>query len=141
LVQGIANTDGAIGFFGASYYFGNQDKLKAINIVNPETGKAVAVSAANIESGEYAPFSRPLFIYVNSKSARRPEVKVFVNHYLENSAKLAAAVQYVGLPEAINNAAIEHFKRRSAGTHFWKEDGEKREGSLSEVYTKENLLK
>jgi len=141
LVQGIANTDGAIGFFGASYYFGNQDKLKAIRIVNPETSKAVAVSPESIESGEYAPFSRPLFIYINSKSAQRPEVKVFVNHYLQNAAKFAAAVQYVGVPESINAAAIENFKRRQTGTHYWTEDGKKREGSLKEIYVKENLLK
>ena len=71
LVLGVANTKEAIGFFGAAYYFENTDKLKAVKIVNPK-GKAVLPSADTIESGEYAPFSRPLFIYVNSKSARRP---------------------------------------------------------------------
>ncbi len=144
LVQGIANTDGAIGFFGASYYFSNQDKLKAIKIVNPATGKAVEVSAENIESGAYAPFSRPLFIYVNAKSARRPEVKTFVNHYLDNAAKLATQVKYVGLSEDIYASAKEHFKKRMLGTHFWTvENGEpvKREGSLKSIYIKENLLK
>ena len=145
LVQGIANTDGAIGFFGASYYFANEDKLKGVKIVNPESGKPIEVSAENIESGVYAPFSRPLFIYVNAKSARRPEVKVFVNYYLDNAAELASSVKYVGLPEEINNAAKAHFKKRKTGTHFWEmnEDGEpaKKEGSLSEIYTVENLLK
>ena len=143
LVQGIANSKGSIGFFGASYYFANQDKLKAVKIVNPSTGKAVGVSAANIESGAYAPFSRPLFIYVNAKSARRPEVKTFVKHYLENAADLAAKVQYVGLPEQLSKEAKNHFNRRMVGTHFWKAegDGEKKEGSLIELYTKDNLLK
>ncbi len=144
LVQGIAKTKGAIGFFGASYYFANQDKLKGVKIVNPHTGEAVEVSAANIESGVYAPFSRPLFIYVNSKSARRPEVKTFVNYYLDNAPQLAAKVKYVGLPKEIGDAAKNHFKRRKEGTHFWElKDGKptKKEGSLSEVYTVENLLK
>jgi phosphate transport system substrate-binding protein len=141
LVNGIANTDGAIGFFGASYYFANQDKLKSLKIVNPESGEAVEVSAENIESGDYAPFSRPLFIYVNAKSARRPEVKVFVNHYLDHATELATAVKYVGLPESLNAAAKEHFKRYQAGTHFWNEDGSRRKGSLTELYTKDNLLK
>ncbi len=144
LVQGIANTEGAIGFFGASYYFANQDKLKGVKIVNPETGKPVEVSAENIESGAYAPFSRPLFIYVNAKSARRPEVKVFVNYYLDNATELASKVKYVGLPKEINDAAKAHFKKRKTGTHFWVlKDGEpaKREGSLSETYTVDNLLK
>ena len=144
LVQGIANTDGAIGFFGASYYFANQDKLKGVKIVNPESGQAVEVSAENIESGTYAPFSRPLFIYVNAKSARRPEVKVFVNYYLDNAAELAAKVNYVGLPKEMNDAAKAHFKRYRTGTHFWElKEGkpEKKEGSLTELYTVENLLK
>ena len=143
LVQGIANTEGAVGFFGASYYFANQDKLKAVKIVNPDSGEAVEVSAANIESGSYAPFSRPLFIYVNSVSAKRPEVKVFVNYYLDNAAELAAKVKYVGLPKEMSDAAKKHFKRGKTGTHFWHlKDGEpaKREGSLAELYTVENLL-
>lgn len=144
LVQGIAQTNGAIGFFGASYYFANQDKLKAVKIVNPALGEPVEVSAENIESGKYAPFSRPLFIYVNKKSAGRPEVKVFVNHYLDNAAELATKVKYVGLPKDIADAAKDHFKRGLVGTHFWQmKDGqaEKIEGSLKEVYVKENLLK
>ncbi len=143
LVQGIAKTEGAVGFFGASYYFANQDKLKSGKIVNPDSGEAVEVTAANIESGAYAPFSRPLFIYVNSKSARRPEVKVFVNYYLDNAAELAAKVKYVGLPKEMSDAAKAHFKRQKKGTHFWEvKDGEpeKKEGSLSELYTVENLL-
>ena len=143
LVQGIAKTKGAIGFFGASYYFSNTDKLKAVKIVNPE-GEAVEVTAANIESGKYAPFSRPLFIYVNSKSARRPEVKAFVSHYLDNAADLAAKVQYVGLPEEINEAAKMHFRTRKVGTHFWAVEGgkpTKKEGSLLELYTVKNLVK
>ena len=143
LVQGIAQTEGAIGFFGASYYFSNQDKLKAIKIVNPALGEPVEVSAENIESGKYAPFSRPLFIYVNKKSASRPEVKVFVNHYLDNCAELAAKVKYVGLPQDITDTAKDHFKRGLTGTHFWTmKDGkpEKMEGALKEVYVKENLL-
>ena len=117
---------------------------RGVKIVNPHTGEAVEVSAANIESGVYAPFSRPLFIYVNSKSARRPEVKTFVNYYLDNAPQLAAKVKYVGLPKEIGDAAKNHFKRRKEGTHFWElKDGKptKKEGSLSEVYTVENLLK
>lgn len=144
LVQGIANTDGAIGFFGASYYFSNRDKLKAVKIVNPATNEAVEVSAENIESGKYAPFSRPLFIYVNAKSAKRPEVRTFVQHYLENANELAAKVKYVGLPAELNEAAKAHLKKRMTGTHYWHmEDGKavKREGSLKEIYIKENLIK
>lgn len=141
LVQGIANNKGAIGFFGASYYFSNMDKLKAIKIVNPESGEPVEVSAENIESGKYSPFSRPLFIYVNAKSARRPEVKVFVTEYLKNAGELAKAVDYVGLPEEITKVAMDHFRKYKTGTHFWDAEGEKKDGALAELYTVDNLLK
>lgn len=140
IVTGVAQTKGAIGFLGAAYYFENTDKLKAVPIVNPE-GKAVLPSADTIESGEYAPFSRPLFIYVNAKSANRPEVKTFVDYYLENAAEIAETVGYVGLPDEITEAAADHFKRRLVGTHFLTKEGEKREGSIVELYNADMLVK
>ncbi len=141
LVLGIANTKDAIGFFGAAYYFENMDKLKAVKIVNPKTNQAVSPSPAAIESGEYAPFSRPLFIYVNAKAAKRPEVKVFVNHYLNHAAEMAEDVGYVGLPEDIYESAQEHFKNGWTGTHFLDSAGEKVSGSLVDLYKKETLVK
>ena len=141
IVQGVSNTANAIGFLGAAYYFENVDVLKAVPIVNPESEEAVVVSAETIESGAYAPFSRPLFIYVNAKSARRPEVRKFVTFYLENATELAEAVGYVGLPEEIQARVMEHFTGKLTGTHFIDENGEKREGPVSELYNAENLVK
>ncbi len=140
IVTGVANTKNAIGFLGAAYYFENTDKLKCVKIVNPE-GVAVEPTPESIESGEYAPFSRPLFIYINRKSAKRPEVKVFVKYYLENAAEMAEAVGYVGLPDDIYDTAIMHFDEGISGTHFWKADGEKAEGALSDIYTEKNLVR
>ena len=128
-------------FVWSAYYFENTDKLKCVHIVNPNTGEAVEPTPETIESGEYAPFSRPLFIYVNAKSAKRPEVKVFVQHYLENAADMAEAVGYVGLPEEIYEVAVQHFEEGLKGTHFSHADGEKRHGPLTELYNEKNLLK
>lgn len=141
IVTGVANTKNAIGFLGAAYYFENTDKLKCVNVVNPKTGEAVEPTAETIESGAYAPFSRPLFIYVNAKSAKRPEVRVFVTHYLENAADMAEAVGYVGLPDEISEAAFRHFEEGLTGTHFCDADGEKLTGALTDLYTEKNLLK
>lgn len=140
IVTGVANTKNAIGFLGAAYYFENTDKLKCIPIVNP-VGNAVEPTPETIESGEYAPFSRPLFIYVNRKSSKRPEVKVFVKHYLDNAAEMAEAVGYVGLPDEIYESATQHFNEGITGTHFWTSDGEKAEGSLTDIYTEKNLVR
>ena len=140
LVNGVANNEFAIGFFGAAYYFENSDKLKAVNVVN-KAGKAVGPTPEAIENGSYNPFSRPLFIYVNAKSLRRPEVKVFVEHYLENCADIADEVGYVGLPEDISKAAYARYKKRKSGTHFIDEKGEKRSGSVADIYQEKNLIK
>jgi phosphate transport system substrate-binding protein len=140
LVQGIASTKSAIGFFGCAYYFENTDKLRAVPIVNA-SGKAVLPDSATIASGDYSPFSRPLFLYVNAKSSRRPEVKLFVKFYLENAADIADSVGYVGLPDEVSEMAAKHFENRLVGTHYWTQDGKRREGSLEEVYQESNLVK
>ena len=141
IVLGVSQNKLAIGFFGAAYYFGNKDSLKALKIVNPSSGEAVLPTADSIENGSYAPFSRPLFIYVNRQSIGRPEVKVFVNHYLDHAAKLARKVGYVALPPEIYQSAKSNAKRRKTGTHFMDEQGEKRHGSTKDIFVPENLTK
>lgn len=139
LVTGVAGQKGGIGFFGCAYYFENSDKLKAVPIVN-DAGDAVSPSPETIESGEYNPLSRPLFIYVSAKALSRPEMKKFVEFYLDNAPDMAARVGYVALPSDIYDAARERIKNRSTGTHFLTAEGEKRSGSVVEVYKAENLL-
>jgi phosphate transport system substrate-binding protein len=140
LVTGIAGTPNAIGFFGVAYYEQNKDKLKSIPIVNPANGEPTHPTVANIESGNYAPFSRPLFIYVNNKSISRPEMKRFVQFYLENSAELARATNYVALPPSVTQAALEHVRKRKSGTHYLTKELAKRSGPVTEVYTEANLV-
>lgn len=134
LVRGVSQEKAAIGFFGAAYYFENKEALKAVPIVNPKTNKAVMVSPQTVENGDYAPFSRPLFIYVNLKSLKRPEVKRFVNFYLQNAAKVAAEVGYVGLPPEIYAEAQKHLDDRLAGTHYLTAEGEAKTGTLASLY-------
>ncbi len=140
LVTGVKSEPNAIGFFGAAYYFENKGDLKAVPIINPDTGAAVLPSPEAVESGEYAPFSRPLFIYVKADSLKRPEMKKFVEFYLENAGKFAVDVGYVALPSAVYDAGKLHYQQKLTGTHFMKKDGEKREGTVPEVYKKENLV-
>lgn len=132
LVRGVTGDEGAIGFFGCAYYFENQDKLKVLKI---DGGKgAIEPTPETIESGSYAPFSRPLFIYVNKKSATRPEVKAFVNFYLKNAAELAAEVGYVALPSEIYSRANARFTAGKAGSCYLDDRGEKVSGPITTVY-------
>lgn len=91
LVQGVAGSKYALGYFGYAYYEENQNKLKAvaINGVNP--------SPETIETGDYKPLSRPLYIYVNNESVKKPEVEEFLKFYFENGKELIPMVGYIPL--------------------------------------------
>jgi phosphate transport system substrate-binding protein len=83
-------------------------------------GKAgVLPSMETVKNGSYAPLSRPIFIYVSKKSARRPEVQRFVDFYLETRPTLVSEVKYVPLPEAeYDGVSRNGFKNGQAGTAF-----------------------
>lgn len=117
LVQGVARDVGALGYFGYAYYVENKDKLRAVPVVN-SAGKAVEPSLENVINGSYEPLSRPIFIYVNAKSAEKPEVKEFVEYYLKNGGKLAKEVKYVPLSESDYKHALDNFSKRKTGTAF-----------------------
>ena len=105
LVTGVAGSRYAIGFFGYAYYVENQDKLTALGIDAGEGAGCVEPTDATINDNSYAPLSRPLFIYPDVAKARtRPEVKGFVDFYLENTSALSAEVGYVALPDALLQA-------------------------------------
>lgn len=99
LVQGISGDDYAMGFFGFAYYIENQDKLKVVPI-DGGTGP-ISPTPTTINDGTYSPLSRPIFIYLNSASLARPEVRSFVNFYIDNAAILASEVGYIALPDAM----------------------------------------
>ena len=117
LVSGISKDSNALGYFGYAYYEQNQDKLKALGIDN---GKgAVLPSKETVEKAEYQPLSRPLFIYVNIKSAQKKEaVKDFVNFYIEKAPQVVSSVGYVALPQEAYYLDEVHFTRGKAGTVF-----------------------
>lgn len=141
LVNGVAGDVNAIGFFGAAYYFQNKDKLKAIKVVNPTSGKAIMPSDETIENGTYAPFSRPLFIYINSKSINKVQVERFVDFYLANAAEFSRQVGYVALPGSVYEQAYNNYLDENTGTHYLTKEMEKRSGPVTEVYKTENLQK
>jgi phosphate transport system substrate-binding protein len=132
LVTGVSRDINGLGYFGFAYYIENKDKLKAVPIVN-EKGQAVSPSMEAVEKGTYTPLARPIFIYVNTKSLGKPEVKEFVEYYMKNGAKLAREVKYVPLPEIAYKTAWDHVQKGKKGTVF---------GGVAEVgVTIEELLK
>ena len=96
LVQGVAGTEGATGYFGYSYYEQNTDTLKAVAI--DDGNGCIEPSAETARSGEYTPLSRPLFIYVNNAKYNDNEaVKEFADFYIENLETIAEAALFIPL--------------------------------------------
>jgi phosphate transport system substrate-binding protein len=106
LVSGVKGDKYAIGYFGYAYYAENKDSLKVVKI---DAGKgAVEPTNKTIESGEYAPLSRPLFTYVKNSAIKDNEaVYDFVKFAIENSGTLSEDVGYVKLPEEEYNKDLE----------------------------------
>ena len=132
LVNGVAGDRDAIGFFGFAYFQENRAKVKAVPI---DGGKGpISPSDATILDGSYTPLSRPLFIYVNRKSADRAEVQAFVGFCLAHAAELSKSVGYTPLPESIGATAAANWKARRTGTQFLDASGGKVPGPLGTVY-------
>jgi len=92
-----------MGFFGYAYYIENNDKLKVVPI---DGGNGpVTPTPTTINDGTYSPLSRPIFIYLNTASLARQEVKAFVEFYLESAGQLASEVGYIALPEDMYQAS------------------------------------
>ncbi len=111
LVQGVENDKGSIGYFGFAYYQEAGQDLKAVPIDGGEG--CVEPTFDNALSGEYAPLSRPLFIYTREKFLEeRPEVLGFVQFYLDNVEAIVPEVGYITLPVSLLDeqfAKIEPF--------------------------------
>lgn len=119
LVKGVTGDTGGMAYFGMAYYEENKDKLRAIPVAVKAGSPAVLPSVKTVEDGTYQPLARPIFIYVNATAAAfKPEVKAFINFYLDNAPELVKEVKYVPLPAEDYAAVKAHFKANKPGTGF-----------------------
>jgi phosphate transport system substrate-binding protein len=137
LVLGISNDQNSLGYVPYAYYEPNKAKMKALGIIggpkSPKKNVAVMPTRETVENGTYYPLARPIFIYVNAKSAERAEIKEFTEFYLKQAGTLVEQVKYIPLPKSAYTSAQEHFTKGKVGTVF---------GGSSEVGLKiEDLLK
>jgi phosphate transport system substrate-binding protein len=119
LVQGVQSDRGGLGYFGFAYFEENEDKLRAVPIVAKKGAAAVMPTYESVKNGTYQPLARPLFIYVNATSAAlKPELKAFINFYLDNAPALVKEVKYIPLPANEYAAVNKHWKALKPGTGF-----------------------
>lgn len=121
IVQGVSSDEGALGYFGMSYYEENKSKLKIVPI---DDGKAengagpILPSIETVNNNTYQPLARPLFVYVRKSSVDRPEVKKFVQFYLSHTGTLVKEAGYVPLPEKVSQLASNRFNAMTVGSVF-----------------------
>jgi phosphate transport system substrate-binding protein len=97
-VKGVEGSPGGMGYAGFSFYQENEGDLKALEVDNGKGCVPPAVETA--QAGEYAPLSRPLFMYPSEQALQKPEVKAFISYYLENVNSVTEALGFVPLTDA-----------------------------------------
>jgi phosphate transport system substrate-binding protein len=107
LVTGIEGDENALGYFGYAYYQENQDRLKLVPIDNGNGSGPIAPNPTTINDGTYAPLSRPVFIYLSKAGAAKPQVRAFVEFYLEIAPQIVDEVGYIPLPDAEYQKAVD----------------------------------
>ena len=112
-VQGVSGDEGALGYFGLSYYEQNKDTLKALEIDGGDG--CVAPNVENAQNGTYKPLSRPLFVYAKKESFARPAVHAFIQFILDNEQAIAEASQFVPLTDEQLTKAKADLEAATAG--------------------------
>ncbi|WP_295894355.1 PstS family phosphate ABC transporter substrate-binding protein [uncultured Vibrio sp.] len=114
LAQNVANDINAMAFFGLAYYQEHKEVLKAVAI-SWKGGQAVLPDAESAASGLYQPLSRPIFIYVNTQSAKeRAFVRRFLAFYLnkQSTPEVVKQAGYVPLPSSAYDSALATFNEK-----------------------------
>ncbi len=98
LVRGVSGERGAMGYFGLSYYLENKSRLKVLQ-VNSGNG-CVTPSVASVQSRQYRPLSRGLFVYSKKKAFKRDVVAAFIRHMIVNEKAISRTAKIVPLTRA-----------------------------------------
>lgn len=109
IVQRVQGSKTGIGFFGYAYYSENKGDLKAISVLNPDTGRCVKPSARTIQSEAY-PISRLLYVYPNNaKATSNAAVKAFLDYYITPQSLTTTVKEalYVPLSKAQRQETID----------------------------------
>lgn len=119
LVTGVEGDKNAMGYFGYAYYVENEGRLKAVEV---DSGNGcVAPNQEDVLNGTYTPLSRPLFIYVSKAAAEKPEVKAFIDFYLDPANKgFVEETGYVGMGDDIYAQAKDRFEKGETGSFVGK---------------------
>jgi phosphate transport system substrate-binding protein len=104
LIRGVAGSKYSLGYIPFGYCVGNADKVKVIKISpgidEADPAPAVQPTIETILSGEYTPLARPLYVYANVETLKRPEIAAFLKFTVSpESQPLVSKRGFVQMPE------------------------------------------
>jgi len=134
-VAGVADDEGAIGFLGYAYYAENKGKINSVAIKN-KAGEFIKPSPSSIESGNYNPFSRPLFVCWNVDSLNKPEVAALAEFTIDVAPTAAEEVGYVRLPEWVYESMFDRLDSKVTGSIYYDQELNRKTGTLKELLGK-----
>jgi phosphate transport system substrate-binding protein len=109
IIQGVQNSEYAIGYLGFAYYTENQDSVKALGIDNGDGPVQPTLETA--KSGEYTPLARPLFTYAAQGSLAEDHVAEFGKYFVEQSTNQEIVANQVGYVPNSDEEASEMMDR------------------------------
>ncbi|MFC6723943.1 PstS family phosphate ABC transporter substrate-binding protein [Halobium palmae] len=95
IIQGVSNSEFAMGYLGYAYYSENKDAVKALAIDDGD-GTCVTPSLETAKTGKYKPLSRPLFTYPAREALAEEHVAEFAKFWIENSTSTELVAEQVG---------------------------------------------
>ncbi|OCA87905.1 phosphate ABC transporter phosphate-binding protein [Bacillus sp. FJAT-27225] len=99
LVDLVSKDKNAIAFFGYGYYNSNKEKLAAVK-VDFGNGPVEPSLDTIAEDGEYAPFTRPVFTYLNVGHAKeKAQVLDYAIYTMKNAKDVAAETGFAPLSD------------------------------------------
>jgi len=84
--------------------------------VDAGDGNCVQRTQESVRDLTYKPLSRPLYIYVNQASLKKPEVAEFVDFYLKVVGELAPQVGYVPVSDEVATKTRQNFDEAIVAT-------------------------
>jgi phosphate transport system substrate-binding protein len=103
-LTGVQGSPGGMFYAGFTYYNENKDTVKALQIDGG--GGCVAPSVETAQDGSYKPLARGLFIYPSDAGLAKPQVKAFVEFYINNNDAIAEGADAIPLTQEQKDEAL-----------------------------------
>ncbi len=114
IMDAVSDSVHGFGWGGLGYAVQAQEggrPLETVPVESDVDGEFYPPEQEYIESGEYSPLARPLFIYVNHATLQEhPDViGSFCRHYFNNQSEFARAVGFFAAPDSDQNDNHDRF--------------------------------